>query len=399
MKDDEILKIIKENMLINETIISKDACKSKDAIRLTPDPTDLDIRPVFFKDIDRIIHSLAYTRYIDKTQVYSFIKNDHITHRVLHVQLVSKIARTIGRALLLNEDLIEAIALSHDLGHTPFGHKGEYFLNKICENENIGYFCHNAQSVRVLKDIENINISVQSMDGMLSHNGEILLNTYSPFKDKTSQDFLNELDNVFNLKDYSKKISPMTLEGCVVRISDIIAYIGRDIEDAIIVGSIKRKDIPNNIFETLGNTNSKIVNNLILDLIKNSYGKNYLEFSTEVFNALIELKNWNYNTIYNSTESNLNSDKLEELFNKLFKFYLEKLKRIDITNKRYILEEVKNSDLELFEYLSNRTDTYLKNTDLKRIVIDYIAGQTDNFFINECKLYVDNDLSFVYEKR
>ena len=158
----EQLKLAKENMIERESIYSKYATKSNGGSLLKKDKED--IRPIFFRDIDRIIHSLGYTRYIDKTQVYSFIKNDHITHRVLHVQLVSKIARTIGRSLRLNEDLIEAIALGHDVGHSPFGHKGENYLNNICIKEHIGYFYHNAQSVRVLRNIENLNISIQTLD-------------------------------------------------------------------------------------------------------------------------------------------------------------------------------------------------------------------------------------------
>lgn len=146
----------------NESQLSKFACKTESAIKLREEWED--IRPAFFRDIDKIIHSQSYTRYIDKTQVYSFVDNDHITHRVLHVQLVSKVARTIGRALRLNEDLIEAIALGHDVGHTPFGHTGEKFLNDIAIKENIGFFCHNAQSVRMLKDIENLNLTVQTLD-------------------------------------------------------------------------------------------------------------------------------------------------------------------------------------------------------------------------------------------
>ena len=153
---------IKEIMKQSENNLSCYACKSEDAIKLNEEKQD--IRPMFFRDIDKIIHSQSYTRYIDKTQVYSFIENDHITHRVLHVQLVSKVARTIGRALRLNEDLIEAIALGHDVGHTPFGHTGEKFLNEIAKKENIGYFCHNAQSVKMLKDIDNLNITVQTLD-------------------------------------------------------------------------------------------------------------------------------------------------------------------------------------------------------------------------------------------
>lgn len=158
----EKLEIAKQNMLLKEQNYSQYACKYDEAI--IEENNIMDIRPSFFRDIDRIIHSLAYTRYIDKTQVFSFTKNDHITHRVLHVQLVSKIARTIGRCLKLNEDLIEAIALGHDVGHSPFGHKGESYLNNICKKEGIGYFYHNAQSVRVLNNLEKLNISVQTLD-------------------------------------------------------------------------------------------------------------------------------------------------------------------------------------------------------------------------------------------
>lgn len=161
-----MIKNIKEIMLTNEKIFSEYACKSEKGIKLNEEKED--IRPVFFRDIDKIIHSQAYTRYIDKTQVYAFIDNDHITHRVLHVQLVAKEARTIGRALRLNEDLIEAIALGHDVGHAPFGHAGEKFLDNVARRENIGFFCHNAQSVKMLKDLENLNITVQTLDRNIS---------------------------------------------------------------------------------------------------------------------------------------------------------------------------------------------------------------------------------------
>lgn len=134
----EILEKAKQNMILKEKNLSQFACKAEDGKWLKPDMED--IRPIFFRDIDRIIHSSGYARYIDKTQVYSFIQNDHITRRVLHVQLVSKIARTIGRSLKLNEDLIEAMALGHDIGHTPFGHKGESLLNEICIEEEIRIF-------------------------------------------------------------------------------------------------------------------------------------------------------------------------------------------------------------------------------------------------------------------
>ena len=157
---------IKNNMLKNEKFLNKYATLDKDAIRL--EKINDDIRPNYYRDIDRIIHSLSYTRYNDKTQVFSNINNDHISKRIIHVQLVSKIARTIGRSLNLNEDLIEAIALGHDVGHSPFGHKGEKYLNNICMREKIGYFCHNAQGVRVLKELEKLNITVQTLDRNIS---------------------------------------------------------------------------------------------------------------------------------------------------------------------------------------------------------------------------------------
>ena len=312
----ETLEKARENMILRESVLSKYACKSENGILLKEDKED--IRPIFFRDIDRIIHSLGYTRYIDKTQVFSFAKNDHITHRVLHVQLVSKIARTIGRSLRLNEDLIEAIALGHDIGHSPFGHKGEKYLNDICIKENIGYFCHNAQSVRVLKELEELNISLQTLDGILAHNGEILINKYEYNENKTEDDFVIDLNSAFHEKDYSRKIVPMTLEASVVRLSDIIAYVGRDIEDSIKMGIIQREDLPKDITDVLGDNNSKIVDTLIKDIIINSFDKPYLTFSKEVFEALMKLKDWNYKYIYASEEANKHQYLIEDLFYKLY---------------------------------------------------------------------------------
>lgn len=374
----EILEKAKENMLLREEVLSEYACKSKDAILLKEDDDAQDIRPVFFRDIDRIIHSLGYTRYIDKTQVYSFTKNDHITHRVLHVQLVAKIARTIGRSLKLNEDLIEAISLGHDIGHSPFGHKGESYLNDICKREKIGYFYHNAQSVRELKDLEKLNISLQTLDGILAHNGEILVNKYV-YKDKSEEKFINELENVFSKECYSKTIIPMTLEACVVRLSDIIAYVGRDIEDSIKIGIVKREDLPKEITKVLGDNNSKIVDALIKDIIKNSFDRPYLTFSKEVFEALMKLKEWNFKYIYASKEANKHQDIVKELFNELYNCYLKKVEEFN-SGKNNLSE----SEKKLYDFVKDK-DT---NINVKRAVIDYIAGQTDQYFLNECTEHI-----------
>ena len=269
--------------------LSEYACKDEDAVTLHDEEDDLRTR--FFRDSDRIIYSLSYTRYIDKTQVFTFTENDNVSKRITHVQFVSKIARTIGRALLLNEDLIEAASLGHDLGHPPFGHSGEKALNKISIENGEGIFAHNVQSVRTLMCLEDNgkgkNISVQVLDAILCHNGEILESEYHSVK-KDSNDFLREYEECSKDLNMSKKIRPMTLEGCVVRISDIIGYAGKDIEDAIRLGIIKESDIPTDIVNVLGKTNAEIVNTLVLDIINNSINKPYIKLSTpeDLYNIL-----------------------------------------------------------------------------------------------------------------
>lgn len=179
----------------------------------------------------------------------------------------------------------------------------------------------------------------------------------------------------------------MTLEGSVVRLSDIIAYIGRDIEDAIIVGTIKREDLPKEITKVLGNTNREIVNNLIMNVIENSIDKPYLSFSKEVFDSLINLKKWNYENIYNSKEAIKNLNIVEKAFYDLYDYYLSKLngrKYIEIT------EDMTDSDKLLYNFVNTKTDEYKENTDIRRIVIDYISGQTDKFFLKESENNLKN---------
>ena len=361
---------IKDNMLMYEKNLNEYASKNRDAIRI--DLNKEDIRGEYYRDIDRIIHSLSYTRYSDKTQVFSNNSNDNITHRIIHVQLVSKIARTIGRALKLNEDLIEAISLGHDLGHVPFGHVGESILNEISLEHNEGYFMHNIQSVRNLMIVENDgigkNITVQVLDGILCHNGEKLLQKYT-YKNKNKEEFLSDYNNSYKNKKVARNLTPMTLEACVVRISDIIAYVGRDYEDAEAINTIKI-DIPKSISNILGNNNKEIVNTLIKDVIENSLNKNYIMLSDEKFEALNNLIKFNYENIYNKANS---KNQLEE-YNFMFKVVFEK--------NLYILNNNLTNYSIFTNYLNNMDNTYKNNTN-ERIVIDYIAGMTDNYFINE----------------
>ncbi|MBN1696402.1 MAG: HD domain-containing protein [Spirochaetales bacterium] len=377
-------EILKSNIRREYRTLSPYAEKSTKGVRLHGEreiiPDKLNIRPVFFHDADRIIHSLAYTRYIDKTQVFSLFENDHITHRGLHVQFVSKIARVIGRFLRLNEDLIEAIALGHDLGHVPYGHEGERFLNAIAQKRGAGCFCHNAQSVRCLMELENhgrgCNLTLQVLDGILSHYGEKVEKSYTPGPAKTWDAFLEEYRKCFMIEDYYKTLRPMTMEGSVVRIADIIAYIGRDIEDAIEVGLVKREDIPEPVTKILGNTNREIINNLIIDIINESYEKKSISFSTVTYTALHKLLVWNYRHIYNNPKKTNQNDKIEYMMNFLFEKYINDLR---IQNRRSALFTL---------FLDNMNADYVKKTKNERIVLDFIAGMTDDFFNNEFRKYI-----------
>lgn len=368
---------ILNNMKKNENYLSKFAAKNDDAIRL--EKSDKDFRTEYFRDIDKIIYSLSYIRYIDKTQVFSSSENDMISKRMSHVQMVSKIARTIGRALNLNEDLIEAASLGHDLGHVPFGHEGERILNEISLKYKEGYFAHNVQSVRTLMNIENNglgnNVCLQVLDAILCHNGEMIQNIYEPIQ-KTKEEFLNEYYNSYKNKEILKKIKPMTLEGCVVRISDVVAYIGKDIEDAIRLGVISKNDIPKNILDILGNSNSEIVNTIVKDIISNSLDKNYIKLSEKVFNALKDLIEFNYSNIYLKANTPEELSKYKKMFNDLFDLYYNQ-----------IINNMQDEDIYKY-FINDMNDKYTSNTTPARMVIDFMAGMTDDFFIDQHKKYI-----------
>ncbi len=363
-------KEVYKNMKIKG--LSLYACPYEKGIRFTPEEDDF--RPSFYRDIDRIIYSLSYTRYLDKTQVFTHGDNDHLSRRMTHVQFVSKIARTIGRALNLNEDLIEAAALGHDLGHTPFGHVGERILNEISLEHSEGYFNHNIQSVRILMNIENYgngyNITLPVLDAIMCHNGEFALGEYHP-KNKTKEEFLEEYKSSYYDNSILKKLRPMTLEGCVVRISDMIAYLGKDIEDAVRLGMINFKDIPESISSVLGTSNREIVNNIIIDIINNSRNKNYIKLSDKVYNAIVALKKYNYENIYNKAYTDEELYNIKNMFNVLYNIYLE-----DLTNK--------NSESIIYtSYLNSMNDDYKNNNSNERIVLDYLAGMTDDYIIKQ----------------
>ena len=370
------LQKIKESLNEREKrFLSPLAAHSKDGIRRFPEERiDTGHRQNYAADSDRILHSSAYARYIDKTQVFYLVDNDHITHRVLHVQLVSKISRTIGRFLGLNEDLIEAIALGHDIGHCPFGHDGEAYLSELCEAHGIGPFQHNLQSVRFLDKIERKgrgwNLTLQVLDGIMCHDGEIHSPELSPDRNKT----FNKIDEeqAGKLADPSLPLTPMTLEGCVVRMADTISYIGRDIEDAIRLNLIKRTQLPNGSVARLGDTNGTIVYNLVTDIIKNSFEKPAIAFSRGVSEALRELREFNLNNIYLNPKIKPDAGKIRHLFQVLLEGYLKDLK------------EGNEESIIFIEYLHDMSDDYKENTSPAEIARDFIAGMTDKYFLRQC---------------
>ncbi len=348
------------------------ACSSSHAHRRHKEKyTENEYRQAFSADADRILNSLAFTRYIDKTQVFSLINNDHLTHRVIHVQLVSRIARTIGRYLGLNEDLIEAASLGHDIGHPPFGHDGEKFLSRLTQDNGAGYFHHNLQSIQFLDRIEKEgrgwNLTLQTMDAIVCHDGETHSKELTPQKNRTFEDFDCMLDEMRWKK--ACNFIPMTMEGCVVRMADTISYIGRDLEDAIRLDLVERKHIPEMCKKILGQTNGTIVFNLVTDLISNSLDQTSIGFSQEVSDALKKLKAFNYKHIYKNPVIKKHLTTIGDIFTYLFEKFLSDLNN---GNKNSVIFK---------DFLMDMTHEYQAEHSHPEIVRDYISGMTDSYLI------------------
>jgi len=386
---DVYYNILNDNLRREHLTLGRCATHSRKAIRRRSDkvPDSKNLRPAFFHDADRILHCCAYARYFDKTQVFFQTDNDHVTRRVLHVQLVAKIARTLARFLRLNEDLVEAIALGHDIGHAPFGHAGEACIARLLEENQAGSFVHNAQSVRMLDRIENggkgLNLTLQVLDGILGHNGEISERRITSSIEPLSWDTLDKnVDACLTLprKDEpDKHVRPSTLEGCAVRVSDIIAYIGRDIEDAITLGMITPKDLPKEATRILGQTNRDIINNLAMDLAHNSTTCSGLQFSDEAFVAMDTLKKFNYERIYRSKVIEDQKKCFEPIVRELFEAYLDDI-------------DQGNEESAIFTYFLKQMNPEYQSENTKyRMVADFIAGMTDRFLLGQYKTRFKRD--------
>lgn len=356
------------------------ACRDEQIIRRNLDHDQANLwRPAFVRDTEKIMHLPYYNRYSDKTQVFSFYKNDDISRRAQHVQLVSRIARNIGSALNLNLDLIEAISLGHDIGHTPFGHAGERILSRLYQEHAGRYFNHNVHSVRVLDTMVHRNISLQTLDGIICHNGEMEQQEYRPQPLADFTEFDRRVEECYVNQSAIVRLVPSTLEACVMRICDIIAYLGKDRQDAIRLGMVPSEKIFSN--DTIGNTNAEIINNLIVNIIENSYGKPYLSMGEEYFTALQTAKSQNYEYIYGNKETE-----------KIFRENIEPM--FEAVYERLLGDAVhKNRDSVLYTHhvaLIEEMNRYSQTFDLEaymesepnELVVDYIAGMTDDYFVD-----------------
>lgn len=348
----------------------------EDAVRREERPADRSSiwRPAFVRDVEKILHMPAYNRYAGKTQVFSFRSNDDLSRRGLHVQLVARIARDIGYALGLNCDLIEAIGLGHDLGHTPFGHAGERCLNDVFHGRTGRWFFHNVHSVRVLDKLYGRNISLQTLDGALCHNGEYEQRVFELSGLSSFGEFDRVVDEcVSGGGAVIGHLRPMTLEGCVVRISDIIAYVGRDRQDAIEAGLLTGDAFEDGLG---GAYNSWILTHASADIIEHSYGKDRIEMSEELFAEIRRAKAENYAKIYRS--SGIEGERAEVLaraFELMYERCLDDLHKRDESSFIF-----RHHITRIDEQLAHYGRTYDWQSDPEQTVVDYIASMTDGYF-------------------
>ncbi len=345
-------------------------------------------RTAFLRDIDKILHCPFYNRYADKTQVFSLFKNDDLTRRALHVQLVSRIARTIGAALSLNLDLIEAIALGHDIGHTPFGHMGEAILDELYAAHTGRHFSHNVQSVRVLDAIFPYNITLETLAGIAGHNGESEENEYRPHPIGDFAAFDALIEGTYAEPMGGNRLFPSTLEGCVVRISDIIAYLGKDRQDAARAGLLAETEYG---ATAIGRHNAEIIHNMIVNIIENSYGEPCIRMDREHFDAIAKAKRENYEKIYFSRTARSAKETVHAMMSGVYERLLA-----DLTGG-HRSSPIFSHHIDYITKAHYERRTPYEETEPNLIVVDYIASMTDDYLVDLHRhLFPKSTLSAAY---
>lgn len=356
------------------------ACQDLSAIRRRGErDRDTPLRPAFVRDAEKILHMPAYNRLSGKTQVFSFRANDDLCRRGLHVQLVSRVARDIGRALGLNVELIDAIALGHDIGHTPFGHAGERFLGRVYHERTGRWFFHNVQSVRVLDVLYGRNLSLQTLDGVICHNGEFEQQVFDTSGLNSFETFDRVVEGCWERGDDAVgRLRPMTLEGCAVRVADIIAYVGKDRQDAIRAGICEEGDFDDGLG---GAYNAWALSAFVVDVVEHSVGKPRLEMSAEGFAEMRRAKRENYERIYNAAEVNGDfSEEVSTLFERLYLHELDALAAGDQDTAIF-----SHHIRPISAHLAHYGRTYAWQDDPDQCVCDFMASMTDGYFMATCE--------------
>lgn len=342
-------------------------------------PRRPDIRGDYFRDQTAIIHSSPFRRLKHKTQVFFSPRNDHICTRIEHVLHVSTIATTICKGLGLDVELAQAIALGHDLGHAPFGHIGEHVLNKL--TQSIGGFIHEVHGLRVVdkitRDGHGLNLTYAVRDGIVSHCGEEFQKSIAPE---------NEVKSLESIT--SRQTAPLTYEACVVRVADKIAYLGRDIEDAITAGLIRSKDVPDTVRRNLGKTNGEIIDTLVVDVIRSSTGTDAISFSDDKYHMICQLKDFNYQRIYNHELILKSDESIHALIQHLFGHLMDLYNRLGDDHLNYQRSSCQ-IDRDFGMFYKKRTTLYIQETNKERCVSDFVAGMTDSYALEAA-----NDLLF-----
>ncbi len=367
---------IRTLLLRNEELLSPFAKKSSESLgRRVPMQED-PFRLEFARDETRILHSPPFRRLKHKTQVFLSPDNDHICTRMEHVLHVSSIASVIGRCLNLNIDLISAIAKGHDLGHPPFGHAGEHALDELLRDRGVtAGFKHEIHGLRVVDKLTNfgagLNLTYEVRDGIVTHCGESFERSVAPDRSRD----IRRLESI-----EERDLFPATLEGCLVRLVDRIAYLGRDLEDALKAGIVARDQVPPAIVEGLGLENGQIIGCFVNDTIASSLDRDAISMSEEVFDLMDRLKEFNYATIYRNEEVERIGRKAGSLIGLLFreleKFLVESERGRDTARVTSIVRDAPLTET-FFHFIKNTN--YTDETPGWRIVADYVAGMTDAF--------------------
>jgi dGTPase len=338
-------------------------------------PRKPDLRGDYFRDQTAIIHATPFRRLKHKTQVFFSPQHDHICTRMEHVLHVSTIATTICKGIGLDVELAQAIALGHDLGHAPFGHVGEKALDEL--SREIGGFIHEVHGLRVVdkvaRDGNGLNLTYAVRDGIVSHCGEEFQRTIHPQKEPKDLELISD-----------RQSSPLTYEGCVVWVADKIAYLGRDIEDAITSGLITIRDIPENLRKNLGTTNGEIIDTFVMDVVRCSVDTEEIAFSDAKYELICQLRDFNYNRIYNHPLLLRNDQSILSLLKYLIEHLLHVYQKFGIEKTEYMHSPFK-VDRHFGQFVSQRQRLYDSESQPMRCVVDFVAGMTDSYALESAR--------------